>query len=707
MREQDGGPTVAFHGATARRLVLFGPFRFDFSDCTLTRDGVELHVPPRALAVLGHLLERPGRVVSKQALLDAVWHDAAVGETSLTEAIGILRQVLGDSAQEPAYIQTLHRRGYRFVAPLRMEAQASPPLAVVAPQQEPARLRASRLPIGAALVAAIALGAAVAGWYSRRGSTAVVTRATITLPPDQSPAPGLNAHPIAALSPDGRRLVYTAGSSGSYRLFSRSIGEFAALPVPGTENGHGAFFSPDGESIGFFAGARLKAMKLPDGRPIDLAAASAGFGGWWHTDGTIVFATGRGPGLMRVPAAGGDAVEVRVNGIGSSTLRYPQMLPDGRTIIATEWRLSVRHSQVVSIDVASGAARVIAPGVFGRWVPTGHVLYLRNGSLMATPLDGGGAHTLMVPEVMTGLTAAGQFTVASNGTLLYVPEAPARRHRTVAAVDTVAARLRALAFEPRAFQNIAVSPDGQRIATTIYEGGASDIWIGDIARGTLSKIPGSESSLDPVWSPDGRSVLFGSTRGGELYLHRAAADASTPPAMIGQGAGLSPTAAAPDGALIVQRLHPQRHMNIHVREPDGRLTDWSTTGETEARARLSPDGRWVAYQSMKSGRWEIYLRPFRGNGEERLVSQSGGYDASWGADGRIVYYLSGTSIMGVPFDKGVLGTPSVLLDDPDVVLLRSSGSALLVLKRISEHVPVTTLNLVVHWLDELRAKDEE
>jgi serine/threonine-protein kinase len=405
---------------------------------------------------------------------------------------------------------------------------------------------------------------------------------------------------------------------------------------------------------------------------------------------------------MRVAATGGDPTPIAVPDVNVAALRYPQILPDGRTIIATEWRTSVRHSRVVVMDIASGRTRVVAAGVFGRWVPTGHVLYLRNGSLMATPLDGGG-HSLMVPDVMTGLTGAGQFTVASNGTLLYLPEAPSRRHRTIAAVDATAARLRPLAFEPRAFQNIAVSPDGRRIATTIYEGGASDIWVGDVDRGTLTKIPGSESSVDPVWLPDGRTVVFGSMRGGDLHLHRAPADASAPPTMVDRGAGLSPTAAAPDGALVIQRLHPERHMDLYVFEPDGRLTDWRVTADTESRARLSPDGRWVAYQSLKSGRWDVFVRPLRGNGEERLVSPSGGYDASWGKDGKALHYLSDAGVMSVRFDDGRLGAATVLLQDPDVVLLRSSGDTLIALKRIAEHVPVSTLNLVVNWLDELRA----
>jgi DNA-binding winged helix-turn-helix (wHTH) protein len=333
---------VTFHPATARRSLLFGPFRFDVIDKTLSRDGQEIRLPPRALMILDHLLERPNRVVGKQELLDLVWKDAFVGESSLTEAIGVLRQALGDSASGAEYIQTVHRRGYRFVAPIRIDAQSAPasaPTLVTPPEPpavpEPREPRIRRLTVGVAVLAVLA-AITIALWFALRPDPApALTRATITLPVAQAPAPGLTAQPMAALSPDGRRIVYVAGAPGSFRLFLRAIDQFEAVSVPGTDGAHAPFFSPDGNSIGFFVRDRLMVMTLPDGQPIDLAEAGGGHGGWWHTDGSIIFATGLGEGIFRISATGGERRPVRIAGFDGATLRHPTLTLDGRSLLAT------------------------------------------------------------------------------------------------------------------------------------------------------------------------------------------------------------------------------------------------------------------------------------------------------------------------------------------------------------------------------------
>ena len=204
MRDILPSATVAFHGATTHRAVRFGPFRFDWLDKILTREGAEVRLPPRAHGILAYMLERPGRVVSKQELIDAVWKDAFVSESSLTEAIGVLRQALGDSASGAEYIQTVHRRGYRFVAALSIEAQSAgagatavAPTLVVAPDRQAPRSRVAAVSIAAAVV--LAVGALIYWMLPRADTTPAVTRATITLPVAQAPAPGLTAQPVAEL----------------------------------------------------------------------------------------------------------------------------------------------------------------------------------------------------------------------------------------------------------------------------------------------------------------------------------------------------------------------------------------------------------------------------------------------------------------------------------------------------------------------------
>ena len=173
MREQESSPSVAFHRSTARRALLFGPFRFDLADKTVSRDGEEIRLPPRALMILDYLIERPGRLVTRQELADALWKDAFVSESALTEAIGVLRQALGDSAAEGEYIQTVHRRGYRFVAPIRVDAPAPAALAPVlapvgVPDAPPAVATPSLTPTRNRTV--------VAAWHEPRSSARVTRR---------------------------------------------------------------------------------------------------------------------------------------------------------------------------------------------------------------------------------------------------------------------------------------------------------------------------------------------------------------------------------------------------------------------------------------------------------------------------------------------------------------------------------------------------
>ena len=308
MQEHGHGPALVFH-PSPQSIVHFGPFRLDLADGVLCRGDDELRLPPRAMAILQHLVERAGRIVSKTSLMDVAWKDANVSETSLIEAIGLIRHALGDDPQKPAYIQTVHRRGYRFIAPITPEPPASTPDPHEHPQPAdgssvandveatvpPASDRLQR-GIVAGLVAAVVfllLGGMWAWLVRCPEQDKQVARVNVAFPSEEAPVPSLNSHPIVALSPDGERFVYVGGAPGNTKLFLREMNRFDAIPLPATEGAHGPFFSPDGDWVAFFAQGSLKKVRVTGEdhpAPQVLCAAQTGVGGAWVSANEIVFA---------------------------------------------------------------------------------------------------------------------------------------------------------------------------------------------------------------------------------------------------------------------------------------------------------------------------------------------------------------------------------------------------------------------------------
>jgi serine/threonine-protein kinase len=723
MRDADTTPSVGFHPA-ARRTITFEGFRFDFADRTLSRADGEVPLPPRAVGILTYLLERPGRIVAKHELMDAVWKEAHVSETSLTEAVGLLRQIFGDDPQHPRFIQTVHRRGYRFVAPIAVEAPTGRSLTAVpmpaapepslAPPPQPLVGRRSRTPylVGLAALAAIAVAGTI-GWLTMRpAAPARVARVVITLPPDQAPAPGLNAHTVLALSPDGQRIVYVAGHTGSYRLFARAMDRFDAVPISGTEGGHGPFFSPDGRAVGFFRAGRLMRIGVDGGEPMPLADAKAGFGGSWADDGTIVFAPESHGPLWRVPAAGGDPVRLTQPPDGESH-RWPDVLPGGRGVVFTVWRMGARDARVAAWrDGETEPTSIVEGAVHPRYLPSGHLAFIRDGVLMVAPFDADarrltGAPSPAVNDIMTGFTGAGQFSVAASGALLYLPEDPERRHRTIARV-TPRGTTTSVPLPSRPYQNMALSPDGRRIATSIPAAGAVDIWIGDLERGSLTRLSSDGTNVEPVWTPDGRQITYASNRSGGVDIHRQMADGSSGPERLwSHPADEAPGSWSPDGrTLAFFRIAPDTSADILLATDGAEPRPLWATRAAEVSPRISPDGRWIAHQSNGSGRMEVYVSPLAG-GSRLQVSSDGGTAPVWVPGRSDLVFQAGTRLSVVPIDAGangeaVAGTMRHVLDDPDLILASpAADGGFIIVRRTREHQPLTTMNLVLDWTREL------
>lgn len=330
-----------------RRLLAFGPFTFDPVAGLLRRSGVEVPLPPRVLGVLRLLVDHAGDVVDKQTLITAVWRDAFVTETSLAEAVSVLRQALGDDPQRPQYVQTQHRRGYRFIAEVEVmdDGQPAPSGSREAPAtraevaMEPPAVAAGPAPRLSLVVPWIAallttLIAASAVWELQRTGRAPappVVRFSLALPAGVT-LPSTGA-PIA-LSPDGRMVAVVACESSGCALHLRALSQAAFTAVAGTTGAAAPFFSADGQSLGYFAGGRLWALRVNGGAPRAVADAPEALGAAWLGDGRIVFGRSAAEGLFVVRPGVGDVVPF-TTAAAEGGHRWPVALPDDRGVAFT------------------------------------------------------------------------------------------------------------------------------------------------------------------------------------------------------------------------------------------------------------------------------------------------------------------------------------------------------------------------------------
>ena len=421
-----------------RALVAFGPFVFDRPNRLLSKDGVEVPLPPRVLGVLALLVERPGQLVTKQELISAVWRDAFVTETSLAEAVSVLRQTLGDDPQRPIYIQTLHRRGYRLIAEVRdfsRDVAGSPPrsdrsadgggvqlqgsAAVAAPDPEP---RLSLLfPWTITLFAVLITSVAVWKYVTATPSPPrPVARFTLSLPAGLTLSAG--GAPFS-VSRDGAVIAFAGCRGADCGIYLRPLSQAEPTLVAGTSGGAAPFFSPDGRWLGYFAGGRLQKIALAGGSPVTLADSPLALGATWTRDGQIVFA-GRGAGLSIVPATGGSPQSLTEPAGGSH--RWPDALPDGSAIVFTIASNAAEGGQEYAgiVSLRTRAWGRLLDDVAGvRASIPGYLIAQRAGDLVAVAFDGRAGSVAGLPVSIApdaGMAGdAPRFSTNEAGTLVF------------------------------------------------------------------------------------------------------------------------------------------------------------------------------------------------------------------------------------------------------------------------------------------------
>ncbi len=591
-------------------------------------------------------------------------------------------------------------------------------------------------PTAAKVLAAAAIAAMLVSgvmlWQSRvagSGGSAPVVRSTLQFPRGSSMQLGAN-QPSLAVSPDGKTIVYTAlGPEGSM-LWTWSVDAFAPKPLAGTGGANtgsaprNVFFSPDGRHIAFFHNNQLKRMPVAGGTVTVVSEALFHYGGTWTDRDEIVFiasgGTGPAGGLWIVPAAGGERRLVK-----DMFVSYPDALPGGRVVIAIIDNPQARTASelsIVSIDVETGDVRpLIAGGTYPRYAATGHVLFLRNGALMATAIDVAARtvsdHAQVVVEdvFMNPAMASGNFAVSEAGTLAYAPGTSTDFNKQLVLIDAKGVRT-PVSDEMRYFEWPQASPDGQRVAVSI-PGWRDSTWLIDRGRSSLTELTtGDSQGVSPVWTPDGKRIAVASWDGKATNLHWIAADGTGGLERLSTSQFLQrPNAWTPDGkTLIFEHRTPEGGDDLWTLELDGRKEKpLIATRFAESGAVLSPAGTWMAFASDQSGRLEVYLTRFPSAENRIQVSTDEGRNPAWSPDGRRLYYRARNgSIMAV--DVGA-GSPPALSRPVEVARLPVApptrghfdvmpDGRLLLVDNESVGAITAELRIVVNWFDELRRK---
>jgi serine/threonine-protein kinase len=533
---------------------------------------------------------------------------------------------------------------------------ASPANGSIAPEARSALAGPSRfrraLPVVAAIVGAAGAALVLVPWGRPPTASPIVPlRLSVELGADAA-LPTTDA-PFA-LSPDGTHLAFVARKSdGAEQLYVRRLDQFGASALSGTDGASGPFFSPDGQWLAFFADSKLKKVPVAGGAVLTLAEATNHRGGWWAEDGTIVFTPTNRVGLMRVSSVGGPVQPLTALRDGEITHRFPQMLPGDRAVLytaSTEVDIGADASLVVQPLPAGERIVVQRGGYFGRYLGSGHIVYVRDDTLFAVPFDPQ-RHAVHGPpaRAVEGVTAdasrgSAQFAVSQTGTLAFLPGRNEFDPRPMAWMDRAGtvATMRAVA---EAWSNPEFSPDGQRVAVDIRRTGHRDIFVYEWGRDVLTRITSEDTNEEhPVWTPDGRRLVYrsfkSSTDPSGNTLSWRGADGTGEAQVLVQG----------KGALVPGSWHPTRSLLAYVVttatsggdvmilpvEGDdaggwkaGRPTGFATSPVREADPAFSPDGQWLAYTSTVSGQSQVYVQPFPGPGPVTAVSSAGGTWPSW------------------------------------------------------------------------------
>lgn len=689
-------------------MLTFGEFAFDPQSRLLKREGVEVPLPPRVLGVLELLLARAGEIVPRRELMETVWKDAFVTDTSLAEAISFLRQALGDDPQSPTYVQTVHRRGYRFLAPV--DSSGAPDLKSRAPDHDPGGVGTPTVSydlLAWSIAVLSFIGAASAMWYATRQGPVDAPVVQLLVEAGDGRVFDQRA-PAIAISARADTIAWSACDRHDCRLEVRTIDSVSARTLDGTDGASAPFFSPDGRWVGFFADGKLKKVLVQGGPPIVITDAAQPGGAAWMSDGHVVFAASVAGGLLRVHDSGGPVERITQPATAEGELRHMSPSASGGgalTYLAVTSAVSGAPGRLMLLPYAppwGRPGRVLIDNVSaGALVGNEFVAYVRGQQLFAQPFHPAREETAGGEQVVGTGVLAPHLAVSQSGALVVA---------TASSPSPDAVRWRWGGRDSRSYApsippllDAVLSPTGTRLAG-IAPDSATQLWTADLTRGTTTRLTHAARAASPTWAPDGSAVWYASMRANryEIWMRDASANGDERK-FLGRD----------DRHLFPASVDARRLAYVETGGSDGAdigLVDRANgtprlVGHTrfdEIAPALSPDGQRLAYQSDESGQWEVVVLDFH-TGRRSPISTTGGSRPFWSTDGRTLYFESRSSILRAP-----IGAGGELAAHADVVhtlqaerLIGITPNGTLLLER-EPHPPAARAILTLEWIRELR-----
>ena len=585
------------------------------------------------------------------------------------------------------------------------------------------------IPWGIAVVAVALVAGAI--WSSTGPISRPITRFPITPEPNAALA-NVGGNELA-VSPDGSSLVYLSLSGAGRQLYLRRRDEIAATPIPGTEGSFGQpFFSPDGESLAFFTIDQLKRVSLLGGGAMAVCnTVLGGVSGSWGPDDMIVFSDAS-YSLYRVSADGGEPRILASPDTerGEIYYRHPKILPGGEAVLFTVWGNGGFQTRVLSLETGDQKI-VIDGGRQAHYLPMGYLVYEREGNLMTVSFDlerreiSGDA--VPVLEGIRQQNFAADYALSTNGTLVYVPGA-GNQGSSLVWVDRDGTHQVVMESETE-LQQPRLSPDGKRVAFQRTGTGAprrsvGDIWIYDLSRGTSTPLTFDASNTSPIWTLDGQQITFGRkpVSGPPVGVFSIPADGS------GEAIQLTTTTTtddtrylpgswSPDGVLAYSE-GALGNQDIYVLTLQGKeiVEPFMVTEFDEKHPAFSPDGGLIAFISNRSGRDEVYVKPYPGEGGIMPISTGGGEQPLWARSGKELFYRSGQKMMVVSVET----QPPFKAEPPRILFegfysdvwfdltsnydISPDGQRFIIVRQSGNENALTPIHVVLNWFEELKRR---